>query len=190
MKQATSKLLLTAALSGMLAVTGCTTATAQNGNTGIVPPHLRQGADRMPMSDAQRQAKMQQRQAMMAQQLGLSSSQQQQMQAIRSAYQGQHQALRQQHMSLRQQINAARSSNASATTLLGLYQQQDALKEQGRQLREQEKARISAILTPEQQVKMREMKGKHGKKHKGGKHGGKPHMQQGMSQDGNWAERR
>lgn len=171
--QRTQTTLFASSLLGLtLAVTGCSTANSQNLNQNsdpakrIIPKDARH-ADGEKMANRMDKLKDGMKHNRMAQ-LDLSDAQKTQLQALRQQTEVQ---MKQLNTTLKQyddNIAAQKKAGASTATLLGLYQQKQAVMQQAMTLRQQQEQQFISILTPEQQLKFYENQG-----HKLPKFGGK-----------------
>ncbi len=165
--------ILTSSLLGLtLAVTGCSTANSQT----IDPAHrmVNHNGDR-PMGAKMHHWGDKMKGGMMGHSMGgmaelnLTDTQKAQLKTLRDQNQAKMQQL---HATLKQyddNIAAQKSAGASTATLLGLYQQKQAVMQQFFALRQQQQQQFMSILTPEQQLKFYESRGKgfKGMKHAG-----------------------
>ena len=108
--------------------------------------------------------------AKLAQKLNLTAEQQEQIKAIHKQTREENAAFFQTARQTRQELRAAKEANDTARVdaLKGTLESQRA---QMKQIREAEKARVMAILTPEQRTQFEQLKAERGQRRHGGKRG-------------------
>lgn len=164
-----------------LAVTGCSTANSQT----IDPANrmVQHNGDR-PMGEKMHHRGDKMKGGMMGHGMGgmtelnLSDAQKAQLKTLREQNQAKMQQL---HATLKQyddNIAAQKKAGASTASLLSLYQQKQAVMQQFFTLRQQQEQQFMSVLTPEQQLKFYESRGKG--MHDGMKKGGMKHGERGM----------